>query len=167
MTNKGLSMEFSLVSASSQENSIFDADDTYLAPLQVREGNDVSMLAILLQCIRGNQYRRISSGELISLPAWNHQMLSQIAPHRRVVQVKQEDDFERSSLGFYKYKFSVASNVLSLRGFEVTDRYPSSSGWGGIDWDERAAALVAEQTILINHVGEEGVTAALEFTKKN
>ena len=165
-------MEFSLVIASSQETSIFDADDTYLAPLQVREGNYYSMLGILLKCIRGNHYRRISSGEVISLPAWNHQMLSQMA-RRKVVQVKQEDDFQRSFFGVYQYKFFVASNVLSLKGFEVTARYASTSAWsnggpkrlesGLIVWEDEDAA---EKSILIGRVGVEGVTAALEFTRQ-
>ena len=165
-------MEFSLVMASSQEKSIFDADDTYLAPLQVREGDNNLMLAILLKCIRGNHYRRISSGEVISLPAWNHRMLGQMA-QRKVVQVKQEDDFQRSFFGIYQYKFFVASNVLSLRGFEVTSRYASSSNWssagarrlesGLLVWDDQDAS---EKSILIDYVGVEGVTAALEFTRQ-
>jgi hypothetical protein len=173
MTNKGLSMEFSLVTASSQENSIFDADDTYLAPLQIREGNNSSMFAILLRCLRGNQYRRVSSGELIQLSGWNHWMLGQIAPRRRVVQVKQEDDFELSFMGFYEYKFSVPSNVLSLKGFEVTDRYTTTSNWSTPGSSRGVGAKFgleegdsAEERILIDNVGEEGVTAALEFTKR-
>jgi hypothetical protein len=100
MTNKGLRMEFSLVSATWL--SALDADDTFLAPLQCISEKDHSTLALLLRCIRGTQFTRIASGELISLGRWDRQTLERDPSIRRIVQVKQEDDSELSFRGLYK-----------------------------------------------------------------
>jgi len=46
--------------------SLHDADDTYLAPLECRSDDNASMVALLMRCIKGNQFRRIAFGELIA-----------------------------------------------------------------------------------------------------
>lgn len=171
MTNKGLRMEFPLLSASHAQVSVLDSDDTYLAAIQCRFGSRYTMLAILLRCVKGNQFRRISSGELIELPCCDLHPLVRIEQDpniRRVVQVKQVDDSELSFRGLYQYKFSVASNVLSLRGFDVTNRFVSKSNRDRIGWFQGHDEMYKdEEKIWIDRVlGDEVVTAALEFTER-
>jgi hypothetical protein len=164
MTNKGLRMEFSLVPAAFPWLSILDADDTFLAPLQCMSEKDHTMLAVFLRCIRGSQFTRISSGELISLDRWDRQTLARIERDpdiRRIVQVKQEDDSELSFRGFFQYKFSIAANLLSLKEFEVSGRY--ISGQDRLEWENNDG----EERLLIDRVtSNKGMTAALEFTRR-
>jgi hypothetical protein len=165
MTNKGLRMEVPLLPAWHQQLSPLDADDTYLAPIQCRFNNNTSMIAILLRCIKGSQFRRIASGELVPTAGLDLFTLARVEQDpniRKTIQVKQEDDFELSFRGFYQYKFSLASNVLELRGFDVTDRYISRSNMEGIAWTTKP-----EEMLLIDRVlGGDSITVALEFTQK-
>jgi hypothetical protein len=127
------------------------------------------MLAILLRCVKGNQFRRISSGELITLPCCELHPLIRIEQDpniRRVVQVKQEDDSDLSFRGLYQYKFSVASNVLALRGFDVTNRFVSKSNRDRISWFRGHDEMYKhEEKIWIDRVVGD-MTAALEFTER-
>jgi hypothetical protein len=83
-------------------------------------------------------------------------------PDIRTIQVKQENEFDLSFRGVYQYKFSVASNVLALRGFVVTDRYLFRSNTKGVVWRTEF-----EEMLLIDVVGDESITVALEFTQKH
>jgi hypothetical protein len=164
MTNKGLRMELPLLQASHSEMCSHDADDVYLAPIQCKFGNSNSMLALLLRCIKGQHFRRIACGDLISIPGSDIQTLGRIEQDsslKTTIQVKQEDNSEQSYQGSHQYKFSVASNVLSLKGFEVTGRYISRGDNKGINW-----STFADEVCWVDRViGEENVVVALEFTE--
>jgi hypothetical protein len=164
MTNKRLRMEVPLLPAWNLQVSPHDADDTYLAPIECRSNDNASMVALLLRCIKGNQFRRIASGELIPtaglslLPLARQEQDQEI---RKTIQVKQEDEVDVSFRGVYQYKFSVPSNVLELRGFAVTDRLISRTSTRGVVW-----TLDHEEWLLIGPVvGDESFTAALELTQ--
>lgn len=164
MTNKGLRMEVPLLPAWHLQVSLHDADDTYLAPIECRSNDNDSMIALLLRCIKGNQFRRIASGELIptaGLSLLPMAGLEQGQEIRKTIQVKQEDDSDISFRGVYQYKFSVPSNVLELRGFTVTERWISRSSKRGVVWTSRH-----EEMLLIGRVVvDESFTAALELTQ--
>jgi hypothetical protein len=164
MTNKGLRMEVPLLPAWHLQVSPHDADDTYLAPIECRSDDNASMVALLLRCIKGNQFRRIAFGELIPTAAPSLLPLAGLGQDqeiRKTIQVKQEDNLDVSFQGVYQYKFSVPSNVLELRGFTVTERWISRSNTGSIVWTSDH-----EEMLLIGRVvGDESFTAALELTQ--
>jgi hypothetical protein len=164
MTTKGLRMEVPLLPAWHLQVSPYDADDTYLAPIECRSDDNASMIALLLRCIKGNQFRRIASGELIPtaglylLPLAGVEQDPQV---RRTIQVKQENDLNLSFRGVYQYQFSVPSNVLQLRGFAVTNRWISR-----LDMVEVVWTAEHEEMLLIDRVvGNESFTAGLELAQ--
>jgi hypothetical protein len=164
MTNKGLRMEVPLLPAWHLQISPHDADDTYLAPIECRSDDNASMVALLLRCIKGNQFRRIASGELIPTAGLSFLPLAGLEQDqeiRKTIQVKQDDDLDVSFRGVYQYKFSVPSNVLELRGFAVTERWISRPSRRGVVWTSDH-----EEMLLIGRVvGDESFTAALELTQ--
>lgn len=169
MTNKGLRMEFPLLKAWQPRLWVFDTDDTYYATLQCQFGDnkDNTKIAILVRCIKGEQYRRVSSGELIILPASEFHTMGQVERDpsiRKIIQVKQVDDSEVAFRGLYQYKFSVASNILSLKGFDVTARHHTANNERRVQWS--AQQTFGEEVALVNRAtGNEPLTASLELTE--
>ncbi|KAI9052004.1 hypothetical protein LZ554_004258 [Drepanopeziza brunnea f. sp. 'monogermtubi'] len=164
MTNKGIRVELPVCIPEELHLDFMDADDTFLAFLSCRAGQNYSMLAILLRRIKGNQFTRVSSAEIIRVPGWNDNMQARIESSTRMVQVKQEDDSELSFRGLPQYRFSVALDVLEFKGFQVTSRWTSWST-SCSSWDDGEAR--DEETIVIDRMeGKDSVTAALEFTSR-
>jgi Heterokaryon incompatibility protein (HET) len=64
MTNKGLCMERQLLRPTAYS---IDSDDTFILPLQCSPGTIIPY-GIVLKCINGDQFARVSSGEFLSLP---------------------------------------------------------------------------------------------------
>ncbi|PMD24631.1 HET-domain-containing protein [Hyaloscypha hepaticicola] len=165
MTNKGLRMEVPLLPAWHLQVSPRDADDAYLAPIECRSDDNASTIALLLRCIKGNQFRRIASGELIptaGLSLLPLAGLEQDQELRKTIQVKQVDDLDVSFRGVYQYKFSVPSNVLKLRGFAVTERFVMlESSRRDVVWTSDHEEMLHIGPV----VGGKSFTAALELTQ--
>ena len=161
MTNKGLRVEFPVLSLSTVHMEFLDADDTFLAFLQCRSAESYGMLAILLRRIRGNLYTKVSSGGLI-LPSWNDLIQEQVDNGYRMVQVKQEDDSDLSFAGILQYRFSIAIDALEFEGFKETSRWLSWRPPAQGQWDP--IAVPGEETISIDsRIADQGITIAMEF----
>jgi hypothetical protein len=66
----------------------------------------------------------------------------------------------------YQYKFSIATHLLSVKDFEVTDRYLSNPE--RLQWENNYQYKndFGEDSILVDRVASDaGMTAALEFTR--
>jgi len=161
MTNKGLRVEFPVLSFSTIHVELLDADDTFLAFLQCRSAESYGMLAILLRRIRANLYTKVSSGGLIHT-SWSDLIQEKVDNGYRMVQVKQEDDSDLSFAGLPQYRFSIPIDALEFEGFKLRGRWLS---WGPTSrgrWD--STAVPGEETISIDrHIADQGITVAMEF----
>jgi hypothetical protein len=132
-----------------------DSDDTLILPLQCGQG--LIPYGIVLKCINGDHFARISSGELLPLLG-----ADKMQPEaKRTVYIRQTDDgFRFNFLNLptgYKFVFPIMP-LLSKR-FVVTNQYASGTNrWYDIGGERRAPQLLPLR-------GARGGTGALEFTR--
>ncbi|CZR65466.1 uncharacterized protein PAC_15366 [Phialocephala subalpina] len=165
MTNKGLRIEARLLTSDDPESLMETVDDTFFLGLQcVRkyEGSGrASRLAVRLRRIKGDQFSRITPGELIILDPGQQKALEN-RPHLKtretVFHIKQREDSDQTFVG--PFTFLIPTEPLLEKGFSVSQRYLSNrirSQW--------VEDLPGWEKLITDKLTNAGVTAALMFSR--
>jgi hypothetical protein len=152
MTNKGLCMERQLLRP---KDCSIDSDYTFTLPLQCGQG--VIPCGIVLKCINGDQFARVSSGELLPLLGFLTPNIMQ-PEAKRTVYIRQADNDGFGLNLPTGYKFVLPTTPLLSKGFAVTDKYASGTN----RWEDIGGERSTRQLLL---KGAQGETGALEFTR--
>jgi hypothetical protein len=156
MTNKGLCIERHLLRLRPEAYTI-DSDDTSILPLQLQSHQTHFPYGIVLKRISGNQFARVSSGELLPLRR-DALILPKATKTVYIRQTGPADDNSNELLSLPGYKFFLPTMPLLSKNFAVTNSYAS----GTSSWEDVGATTGMRQWG--NSCGE-GETGALEFTR--